>query len=406
MDIVGTVLDGRYFIRKLLGSGNFGAVFLAEQRIFGLPQRQVALKLFHRQMVTAENAASMLNDAVMLMRLQGEPTHAGMAPHLVSVLDAGFLREDATQAYVAMEYVPGYPTPGGSAIPTLQGLIRAYRPVPVALGLRWMAEILKPLAWMHTLDPPVLHCDLKPDNILADGRDRLKIADFGLAQLAIGAIGTALGAGAITCQAPETLTQTAPTTAADVYSIGLLFHEIFAGRNPLADVGVNALAVGWHAGHIRKQIQARYNGLPDLSAADHPELRDHPLLCDIAARCLRFKASDRYDNAALVLRELEVYGEVTLDRLLAEADSLTRADRVDDAIARCAEARHRYPQSPRPFRKLAEIHKEQRDWENVKDVCGEGLKAFTGDAELMWLAADAYDATGESGLAAALRRKR
>src|SRR5579859_2012423 len=112
----GTVLDGRFVIRRRLGSGNFGAVYLADQQVFDLTLRPVALKLFRSDMVTEVNAREQLNEAVILTRLQQESHHPEVAGHLVTVLDAGLLRVPEPRVFVAMEYVTGYPIAGGDSI--------------------------------------------------------------------------------------------------------------------------------------------------------------------------------------------------------------------------------------------------------------------------------------------------
>ena len=423
----GTVLDDRFAIRRRLGSGNFGAVYLADQQVFDLTLRSVALKLFHREMVTEENAREQLNDAVILMRLQQESSHPEVARHLVTVLDAGFLRTPAPQAFVSMEYVPGYPIAGGGMVHTLHGLIRAFRPVPVDLALRWMTQILHALAWMHTLDPPVLHCDLKADNILPDGKDTLKVADFGLAQLAFGAVGTLAAAGAVTCQSPETLSGILPTPASDVYSLGLLLYEMLAGRNPLAEVGLEATAADDHGAYLRQQIEARRAGLPPLVEAKHPELADHPLLSEIVSRCLRFRATERYDNAAMLLKEIEAYAagrgvalpprpsvdaasETTpaatanLERLLSDAEALRRQGRLAEGQKRAEEALTRFPDSADPYRWLAQAHLAAGNWEETLSLCAAALKLPRSDqAELIELSAAAYDEGRQPQMAARMR---
>jgi serine/threonine protein kinase len=420
----GQTLDRRFYLQKWLGVGNFGAVYLAEQRVFDLALRPVALKLLHGEMVTEINAAQVLNDAVRLIQLQGEPAHAEVARYLTTVFDAGFLRDDPGQAFVAMEYVAGYPTPSGGSIRTLQGLIRAYRPVPVVLALRWMIQILRPLAWMHTLPRPVLHCDLKPDNILVCGRDLLKVADFGLAQLAFGLVGSSNAAGALTCQAPETLLGLHPTPAADVYSLGLILYELLAGSNPLLEVGREPLAAGRPEEFRQMQVQARQSGLPPLADAPHPELKNEPLLLEIVDRCLRFKAGERYDNAAALLQALERYAAgdgalvippspesreekpaaPSLDRLLGEAQALVRQGRREEARARCQEARSRFPRSARPYALLGRMLVDEGRWKEALRVCAEGVAADGADPEPLEVMALAREAGGQREAAESLRQ--
>jgi serine/threonine protein kinase len=417
-------------LRRCLGAGSFGIVYLADQMALEVPLRQVALKLFLQGLVTRENARQHLNDAMVLMRLQSEPGHREAGRHLVTVLDAGLLGEERggerrEQAYVAMEYVPGCPLPGGGTAWTLEDLIRAYRPVPVELALRWMTQVLRAVAWMHTLDTPVLHCDIKPDNVLADGPGHLKVADFGLAQLALGGIGLHGGAGALGCQAPETLAGVEPTPASDVYSLGLLLHEILAGRSPLAQAGREEAALGDMDGQVRAQIEARWAGIPPLTAAANRDLTDHPLVAEIVSRCLRFRAPERYANAALLLRDIEAYAAGShelsvapparddlgdapeLARLIAEAEALARQGRRARALARAEEALAEYAGSVAAHACLARLCLTPQDWKRAVSLCGaaralDGISRADG-AMLLELSARAYDAGRQRPLAARMR---
>ena len=76
----------------------------------------------------------------------------------------------------------------------------------------------------------IIHRDLKPENILLDGKTP-KIADFGLAAIVDKILGNVEGAGTLSYQAPESLLGS-NTTTSDVYSLGLIFYEMFTGKNP------------------------------------------------------------------------------------------------------------------------------------------------------------------------------
>ncbi|GAA1298318.1 serine/threonine-protein kinase [Saccharothrix xinjiangensis] len=423
----GTVLDGRFVVRRRLGAGGFGTVYLADQRVFDVTLRQVALKLFHRGLVTEANAREQLNDAVVLMRLQEEEDHPEASRHLITVLDAGFLREPEPRAFVAMEHAAGYRLAGGGTARTLRDLVDAFRPVPVELALRWITQVLRAVAWMHALDPPVLHCDLKADNVLPDGPDALKVADFGLAQLAFGAVGLWGGAGALTCQSPETLAGVEPTPASDVYSLGLLLHEVLAGRHPFHEVDLAATAAGDdEAGRRRRHVEARRTGPARLTEADNPDLVDHPLLGEVIAKCLRFRATERYGNAAVLLDEIGAYtsgGELTvslpgvrvpegateLRRLLAEAEAFRRRGRPAEARERAGAALARFPGEAAPHASLARLSLTPADWPAALRLCAAGLAlpdlSPADAAELLDLSAEAYETGGQPSLAARMRER-
>jgi serine/threonine protein kinase len=275
---------------------------------------------------------------------------------------------------------------------------------------------------------------LKPDNILVCGKDTLKVADFGLARLACGVVGAGGAGGALICQAPETLLGINPTPASDVYALGLMLYEMLAGKNPLTEVGLEASAAKRHEQYRQLQIQAREAGLPPLPDYEHSDrpageqLKDHPALLELIERCLRFKATERYDNARILLQALERYASgqgvvvfpvkeeqsvksevptpaLTLDRLLTEVQILLRQGRIDEARARCEQAQGRFQQSGKPYRWLAEIQLAQRQWKEALQICAQGIKVDPNEPELLETTAHAYDMGGQMTAATEMRKR-
>ena len=393
-----TIFDKRFLIQERLGAGSFGAVYKAEQRIFNYPLRTIGLKLFHGKLVTEQNAPEILKDAIMLMGLQQKPDYNDVAPYLVRAIDAGFTYEEPKRAYLVMEYVEGYPTSTGGTIKTLQGLIKAFKPVPVELALTWMKKILKVLAWMHTLSPPILHCDLKPDNILANGKNGLKVCDFGLAQLVINNIGISNMVGALCYQAPETLAGLSPTPASDVYALGLLFYEILSGENPFTKVGLQAKAEENNEEYRQLQFLTRKEGLPDLIEYDTLEQRliDHPVPIEIIKKCLEFDASKRYQNAAYLLKDIE-----GIDDWKKKVQALIQQKKYPEAKSICEQAKDELPSSGKPYRWLGEIYlaeaklergniRQEKVRESIR-ICREGLRIDSNECSLYDVIAKAYD---------------
>jgi serine/threonine protein kinase len=278
---------------------------------------------------------------------------------------------------------------------------------------------------MHTRDIPVLHCDLKPDNILCSGKDNLKVADFGLANLAFQIFGGSNNAGAISYQAPETLTGNYPSAASDVYSLGLTFHEILSGKNPLGKIGLAEMAEDKTDKYTNVQLMARRNGIPELTEQDNAEMKDHPLLVGIIQQCLRYKASERYGNARMLLDELLKYQKgggtplpppppapepapveivLPLERLLSEAGYQLNTGKVEEARLRFEKARQAYPGSAKPVWGLARVLLSKREWQEALKLCAAGRAVDSNDPEGYEVMADAYELGGQPGMVAQMQK--
>jgi serine/threonine protein kinase len=303
----GTVLDGRFELRDRLGAGAFGAVYRARQLAFGKPLREVALKLFEADRVNEGNAREVFGDALTLWELtETRRCPAEVARHLIQVYDVGLLRTpQGEQAFMTMKLVPGKKT--------LLDAVRRWRAggMPLATALGFLRQILVPLAWMHTLDSPVVHGDLKPDNVLlAEDDVTLLLADFGLAAPEVlGSFG-----GAIKYQAPETLLGGRARAPADVFCVGIIWYEMLTGRHPFEDAGLEALAEDDMVAFRREQHEARKWPFAGPAAGRervvpaaelNEDLTRYPALEEMLRRCLAYRPSDRYPNARILLQDLD-----------------------------------------------------------------------------------------------------
>lgn len=97
----------------------------------------------------------------------------------------------------------------------------------------WACQITEALAWLHNREPCVLHRDIKPSNVLIDRRRVAKLCDFGLA-VTVGTLLTQTSTirGTPSYLAPELYMSNEATQAADVYSMGIVYHELLTGKTP------------------------------------------------------------------------------------------------------------------------------------------------------------------------------
>ncbi len=208
----GVLLCGRYRIIALLGRGGMGEVYRADDLTLGQP---VALKFLPEQAAQDEG---------LLGRLHGEVRTARRVshPNVCRVYDIG---EVDGHNFFTMEYVDGE---------DLASLLRRIGRLPPDKALDIARQLCAGLAAAHAKG--VLHRDMKPANIMLDGRGQVVITDFGLAGVAGQIQGIEVRSGTPAYMAPEQLAGKEVTARSDIYALGLVLYEIFTGKRPFADV--------------------------------------------------------------------------------------------------------------------------------------------------------------------------
>jgi serine/threonine protein kinase len=428
----GTVLDERFEIGRQLGKGAFGAVYAARQLVFGKPWRHVALKLFENKCVTAENASEVFADAIVVIGLQEENPSLEIARHLIQVYDIGLLRMPQPVAYVSMKLVPNGRT--------LENAVTRWKEsggMPVATALKYLRQMLVPLSWMHTLATPVVHGDLKPDNVLMTPASDLVVTDFGLAaRMPVGSLG-----GAIAYQAPETLLGLGAAPAADVYALGLMLYEMLTGKHPFREVGLEGSAQDDQPAFVRAHQWARKWPIRPPEPADRPgyeeriapasefnaELKEHPQIEAIIARCLAPLPTERYANALLLLADVDKYTatggaglvvDVTTSKdaspapvletpeiHTAKAHSLLTLGRLDEALAKVAAALRLNGRHIPALLVQARAEAAQKKPEAAKATCARAREMAPQDPAPLETLADLYRAEGKAALAAAVTQQ-
>ncbi len=220
---------GAFRVRRLLGRGGMGAVFLADQ---AYPKRAVALKILESPLLSEKARARFEYEVQALARLR----HAGIAQiHEAGVqrLDDGLLDRDVP--WFAMEYVE-------DATNLLEYASTNELSTRKRLGL--LLQVCD--AVQHGHQKGVVHRDLKPDNILVDGAGRPKVIDFGVARgtEAEQALTQHTGAseilGTLPYLSPERVTAgaAAADVRTDVYALGVVLYQLLTGTLPI-DVDAN-----------------------------------------------------------------------------------------------------------------------------------------------------------------------
>jgi serine/threonine protein kinase len=316
----GRTVRGTYRLGEQLGAGGFGAVFRSDQSVLGLPLRSVALKLSRRTRLSVENAREVLADALLLAEAMDSITDTRSRQHLVHVYDAGITQDHEARAYLVMELVRGT---------TLATQFSSLGKVPAPLLRKWVIQVCQALRGLHRLDPPLMHRDLKPPNVLLGTDNTVRLVDFGLSAKML-QIGYAPGvAGTLEYMAPETSRgQSSP--ASDVYGVGLLLHEGLTGAHPFHDLVPplhlpDALHADWLYEAKRRQRAAPPSTLNNTVT---------PELDEIVLRCLEFEPGDRYQDGGELLEALS-QGQTPLraaEQALRESRELRAEGQVEDAL--------------------------------------------------------------------------
>ena len=224
----GQKLFNRYTLKRILGRGGMGVVWLARDDVL---EREVALK-FLPEIVVFDRA--MLNDLKRETNRSLELTHK----NIVRIYDFVY---DETSGCISMEHIDG---------DTLSN-IRADRESKVfesrELG-DWAKQLCDALHYAHT-HAQVVHRDLKPSNLMVNQRGDLKVADFGIARSLSDSVSMLTRgehtSGTLVYMSPQQLDGGRGTALDDVYSFGATFYELLTGKPP------------FYSGNIDRQIHER-----------------------------------------------------------------------------------------------------------------------------------------------------
>ena len=204
------ILARRYELQELIGGGGMADVYKAQDKLL---DRAVAVKILHQQYA---------NDAEFVEKFRREATAAAKLahPNIVNIYDVG---EDGGSQYIVMEYVSG---------PTLKEVIQQKGCLEPIEAVRIAKEIASALESAHRNN--LVHCDIKPHNILVMPDGHIKVTDFGIARAVSASTMTYSGSvmGSVHYFSPEQAKGTVITTKSDVYSLGVVLYEMLTGQLP------------------------------------------------------------------------------------------------------------------------------------------------------------------------------
>ena len=262
-----TILNGRYEIIRPIGYGGMAEVFLAHDQLL---DRNVAVKMLRDQF---------LGDNELLEQFRREAKSAArlVHPYIINIYD---VVSEGSNQYIVMEYVDGV---------TLKEYMQEHK-----LSLNTVLEIAVRLAdaLQHAHSHNIIHCDIKPQNILIDKNMNPKIADFGIAKMVTNQtmVYSKSVMGSVHYISPEQACGGKITASSDVYSLGIVLFEMLTGEVPY--VGTTAVSVAMM--HVEKPV---------------PQLKDYMEnvpegMQEIMDKALAKRCEDRYANAGQMRRDL------------------------------------------------------------------------------------------------------
>jgi len=271
---VGQLINNKYRLVRLLGDGGMGSVFEATHEVLG---NSVALKFLHPELARRQGLVQrFLQEARVSAKIQ--------SPHVVRVTDVE--QTPTGLPFMVMDFLNGV---------SLQALYednyRAGKRVAYEDALNYSMQVLDGLEAAH--EEGVVHRDLKPDNVMIikgkRGEPLVKLLDFGIAKLKIngelykGLTRPGVIMGTPEYMAPEQVfSADAVDARADIFSCGVIFFEMFAGRRPVGGDEAHQIAAAYLSGNVAH--------LKDLA----PHIPD--LLADAIHKAMAADPKDRFSS--------------------------------------------------------------------------------------------------------------
>lgn len=297
--MINRTLDKRYTILEHIGGGGMADVYRAHDKLL---DRSVAVKILRSQFA---------NDEQFVTRFRREAQAAARLSHhnIVNMYDVG---QDEDVHYIVMEYISGE---------TLKDRILR-EPLPIETAVRIAADIAEGLEHAHQNN--LVHCDIKPHNILMTRAGRIKVTDFGIARAVSSATMQHTGTiiGSVHYFSPEQAKGSAVGAKSDIYSLGVVLYEMLTGILPFNGETPISIAL--------QHLQDEPRSIRELN----PEVP--PLLEAIVLKAMAKDVDNRFNDISEMIADLKSVQNYLRDdntRLLSRGDFPTQIlPRLDEEI--------------------------------------------------------------------------
>ena len=313
-DFLGKVVLGRYRIVHNLAKGGMGVIYLARSEGAAGFAKPVVVKRIITQYVDDDGVVQMFKREA---RIMSNMRHPGV----VSVLDFG--HEDGAYLMV-LEYVHGFHAGRWRRFVQTRG-----DNFPTEFAVHIVICVLDALHYAHTLIGAdgralrIIHRDVSPSNVLIDVDGHVKLADFGIARMQSDQTewktGETTVKGKLPYLAPELFRGSEPGPETDVYSAGVVLHEILSGRNEFrADDPTQTVA------RVLQHVPERLDVLRDDVSKE---------IADVVAKALEKKPEDRYKTALEFSQALRAARKLSGDEAAVALAQAAAKDFHDPSIA-------------------------------------------------------------------------
>lgn len=225
---VGSLLEGRYQVRRLIARGGTATVYEGlDERL----ERPVALKIMHPHVA---------DDPSFVARARREAKSAARLhhPNVVAVLDQGHTADGVL--YLVLEYVDG---------PTLRDVVAHEAPMTPRRTLDLLIPVLRGLTQAHRIG--LVHRDVKPENVLLTRGGQVKVADFGLTRAVDEHTTSTTVMGTVGYAAPELVGDGPVDQRSDVYAVGIMAYEMLTGSRPYTGTALQVATA-----HVSRDVPA------------------------------------------------------------------------------------------------------------------------------------------------------
>ena len=272
------ILNDRYRLDKQLGKGGMAIVYQATDLML---DRTIAIKILRKNFSASQAFQERFKEEA---KAAANLTH----PNIVTVHDFGF---DKDQLFIVMEYVPGT---------DLKEIIRKSGAMPLEYASQLFIQACAGIGYAHRAG--LVHCDIKPHNMLITPDNRLKVTDFGIAR-ALASVKHDEQSQAIWGSpayfSPEQAAGRAPSPASDVYSLGVVFYEMLTGEIPFQEQSPQELALL----HRYEKPPTPTSINPDIS----PEAEEIILKVLSKEPNSRYRTADQLGRIIISFTELDQY---------------------------------------------------------------------------------------------------